>query len=74
LPNNGKGFLKVVNSTIVNLPAVNVQFRQFGETNFLFNAPFVSAVPPYPYTLDVTANVPNIVTNWAGVNKVTSLP
>ncbi len=74
LPNNGKGFLKVVNSTIVNLPAVNVQFRQFGEATFQFNSPFVSAVPPYPYTLDVTASVPNIVTNWSGVNKVTSLP
>ncbi len=74
LPNNGKGFLKVVNSTIVNLPAVNVQFRQFGQTNFLFNAPFVGAVPPYPYTLDATPNVPNIVTNWAGVNKIAILP
>ena len=74
LPNNGKGFLKVVNSTIVNLPAVNVQFHQFGEATFLFNSPFVGAVPPYPYTLDVTASVPNIVTNWSGVNKVTNLP
>jgi pectate lyase len=68
------GIIKVVNSTIVNLPSVNVQFRQFGETNFLFNAPFVGAVPPYPYTLDPTANVPSIVTNWSGVNKVTILP
>ena len=68
------GIIKVINSTIVNLPAVNVQFRQLGETNFLFNAPFVGATPPYPYTMDATANVPNIVTNWSGVNKVTSLP
>lgn len=66
------GIIKVVNSVIVNLPSVNVQFRQFGQTNFLFNAPFVGPNAPYSYTLDPVGNTPNIVTNWAGVGKLTS--
>jgi pectate lyase len=64
------GTVKVVNSTIVNLPGVNVQFRQFGESNFTFNAPFAGPTPPYPYTLDPTGDVPNVVTNQAGVGKI----
>jgi len=64
------GTVKVVNSTIVNLPGANVVFRQYGHSNFLFNAPFRNAAPPYPYTLDPTANVPSIVTNYAGVGKI----
>jgi hypothetical protein len=64
------GTVKVVNSTIVNLPGVNVQFRQFGESNFLFNAPFANRLPPYPYALDATTDVPAIVTNYAGVGKI----
>ncbi len=67
------GIVKVVNSTIVNLPGNNVQFRQFGQTDFMFNAPYVGVVPPYAYTniMDALANVPNVVTNWAGVGKIT---
>jgi len=64
------GTVKVVNSTIVNLPGVNVQFRQFGHSNFTFNAPFAGAAPPYPYTLDAVADVPGIVTNYAGVGRI----
>ena len=64
------GTVKVVNSIIVNLPGVNVQFRQFGESNFLFNAPFAVPAPPYSYQLDPTDDVPNIVTNHAGVGKI----
>ena len=70
----GTGIVKVVSCVISNLPAVNVQFRQFGQSNFLFNAPFVSATPPYSYTnvMHPVSVVPNIVTNWAGVGKLTS--
>jgi hypothetical protein len=64
------GTVKVVNSTIVNLPGVNVAFRQFGESNFMFHAPFASPGPPYPYVLDATADVPAVVTNHAGVGKI----
>ena len=64
------GTVKVVNSTIVNLPGVNVAFRQFGESNFMFHAPFAGSVPPYPYVLDPTADVPAVVTNHAGVGKI----
>ena len=70
----GTGIVKVVSCVISNLPAVNVQFRQFGHSNFLFNAPFVSATPPYSYTnvMHPVSVVPNIVTNWAGTGKLTS--
>jgi hypothetical protein len=27
--------------------------------------------PPYSYTLDAAAQVPNLVTNWAGAGKIT---
>jgi pectate lyase len=66
------GIVKVVNSVIVNLPGVNVQFREFGQTNFVFNAPFAGANIPYSYTnsLDPVANVPSVVTNWAGTGKI----
>jgi pectate lyase len=66
------GIVKVVNSVIVNLPGVNVQFRQFGQTNFVFNAPFAGPNVPYSYTniLDSVENVPSVVTNWAGVGKI----
>jgi pectate lyase len=64
------GTVKVINSVIVNLPGVNVQFRQFGHSNFTFNAPFAGPVPPYPYTLDPVADVPNLVTNHAGVGQI----
>ena len=64
------GIVKVVNSTIVNLPGANVQFRQHGHSNFLFNAPFRGPAPPYAYALDATASVPSIVTNHAGVGKI----
>jgi pectate lyase len=64
------GTVKVVNSIIVNLPGVNVQFRQFGHSNFTFNAPFAGSMPPYVYTLDSVADVPNIVTNFSGVGRV----
>jgi pectate lyase len=64
------GIIKVVNSTIVNLPSVNVTFRQFGQTNFAFNYPFATNQPPYPYILDAAADVPYLVTNYAGVGKV----
>jgi pectate lyase len=63
------GTVKVVNSTIANIPGVNVQFRQYGQSNFLFNAPFAAPTPPYAYTLDAVTNVPSIVTNYAGVGK-----
>jgi hypothetical protein len=57
---------------IANLPGVNVQFRQFGQTNFVFNAPFAGPNVPYPYTnaLDPVANVPSVVTSWAGVGRI----
>jgi pectate lyase len=64
------GTVKVVNCTIANLPGVNVQFRQFGHSNFTFNAPFAGAAPPYPYSLDPVGDVPDIVTNYAGVGKI----
>lgn len=68
------GIVKVVSCVISNLPGVNVQFRQYGQSNFLFNAPFVSATPPYSYTnvMHPVGQVPGIVTNWAGVGKLTS--
>jgi len=74
LPNNGTGVVKVVSCVISNLPGVNVQFRQFGESTFQFNAPFASATPPYNYTnvMHPVSQVPNIVTNWAGTGKLTS--
>jgi hypothetical protein len=62
--------VKVVNSVIVNSPGVNVTFRQFGATNFSFNAPFAAPTPPYAYRLDAVADVPNIVTNHAGAGKI----
>jgi pectate lyase len=64
------GAVKVVNSIIENLPGVNVQFRQFGHVNFSFNAPFAGGAPPYLYTLDPVADVPNVVTNHAGVGRI----
>jgi hypothetical protein len=64
------GTVKVVNSIIENLPGVNVQFRQFGHQNFMFNAPFASASPPYAYTLDPVGAVPGIVTNYAGLGRI----
>ena len=68
------GIVKVVSCVISNLPGVNVQFRQFGQTNFLFNAPFVGATPPYSYTnvMHPVGSTANIVTNWAGTGKLTS--
>ena len=57
------GTVKVVSSIIVNLPGVNVAFREYGAATFGFT-------PPYPYTLDPAADVPNIVTNNAGVAKI----
>ena len=70
----GTGIVKVVSCVISNLPGVNVQFRQYGQSNFLFNAPFVGATPPYSYTnlMHTVGQVPNIVTNWAGTGKLTS--
>jgi pectate lyase len=64
------GTVKVVNSTIVNLPGVAVGFRQYGESNFTFHLPFAGPVPPYPYSLDATHDVPGLVTNHAGVGKI----
>jgi pectate lyase len=64
------GIVKVVNSVIVNLPGVNVQFRQYGQSNFMFNAPFASPTPPYSYTMDAAADVPDVVTNYAGVGRI----
>src|SRR6185503_18260670 len=61
------GTIKVVDSIIVNLPGVNVAFRQFGAATFAFNAPFAGATLPYRYSLDPAAEVPNVVTNHAGV-------
>jgi hypothetical protein len=55
---------------IVNLPGANVQFRQFGHSNFTFHAPFAGSTPPYTYALDPVAEVPGIVTNHAGVGKI----
>jgi pectate lyase len=63
------GTVKVVNCVLTNSPGAN-PFRQFGQASFTFNAPFASAVPPYPYTLTAVTNVPNLVTNCAGVGKV----
>jgi pectate lyase len=57
------GTVKVVNSVIVNLPGVNVAFREYGAATFSFS-------PPYAYTLDPVADVPNIVTNHAGIGKI----
>jgi pectate lyase len=71
---NGGGVgnaLKVVGSVITNSPGN----RGFAETNaatFVFNAPWVTNAPPYSYTLDLVADVPSLVTNWAGVGKLTS--
>src|SRR5688572_23934424 len=64
------GTVKVVDSVIVNLPGVNVAFRQFGAATFAFKAPFAGTTPPYPYVLDPVADVPAIVTNYAGVGKI----
>jgi pectate lyase len=66
----GTGIVKVVNSIIVNLPGVNVSFREHGASTFAFHAPFAGANAPYPYTLDAAADVPSIVTNYAGVGKI----
>jgi pectate lyase len=64
------GTVRVVNSTIENLPGVNVTFRQFGQTTFGFNYPFATNQPPYSYDLDDPGEVPNLVTNYAGVGKL----
>jgi hypothetical protein len=64
------GTVKVVNSTIENLPGVNVTFRQFGQANFAFNYPFATNQAPYPYTLNDPTDVPYLVTNYAGVGKL----
>jgi len=64
------GTVKVVNSRIVNLPGVNVSFREYGASNFTFHAPFAGATPPYNYTLDPVDDVPGIVTNYAGTGKI----
>jgi pectate lyase len=66
----GTGTVKVVNSIIVNAPGGNVSFRQYGAATFTFNPPFASPTPPYSYTLDPVADVPNIVTNYAGTGKI----
>jgi pectate lyase len=66
----GTGIVKVVNSRIVNLPGVNVTFREFGASNFTFNAPFAAPKPPYDYSLDPLADVPGVVTNYAGTGKI----
>ena len=66
----GTGIVRVVNSVIVNRPGEDVQFRERGQSNFLFNAPFAGAVPPYSYSLDPVADVPQTVTNYAGVGKI----
>jgi pectate lyase len=65
--------MKVVNSSIVNSSG-NKGFAQTNQASFSFNAPWVTNAPPYGYTnwLDPLANVPNVVTNWAGVGKITS--
>lgn len=69
--NNGPaGTVKVANSIIVNLPGVNVAFRQQGAATFMFNPPFAASTPPYAYVLDPVADVPNLVTNHAGVGKI----
>jgi hypothetical protein len=47
-----------------------VTFRQFGQTNFAFNYPFATNQPPYPYVLNSLSDVPYLVTNYAGVGKV----
>lgn len=65
------GTIKVVGSVIANSPGAN-GFIQNGAATFVFNAPFVTNQPPYNYALDAVANVPNLVTNWAGVGKLTS--
>jgi hypothetical protein len=67
------GTVKVVNSTILNLPGVNVAFREYGPTNFSFNFPFATNRPPYPYAMDAVADVPSLVTNFAGVGKLNPL-
>jgi pectate lyase len=67
------GIIKVVNGLVVNTSGTtSTNFTQNGQTNFVFNAPFSNSVPPYAYTMDVLTNVPNVVTNWAGVGKITS--
>jgi len=66
------GTIKVANSVITNSPGAN-SFVQNGAATFTFNAPFVTNQPPYNYTLDPVATVPNLVTNWAGVGKLTGL-
>jgi pectate lyase len=65
------GTIKVVNSIITNSPGAN-PFIENGAATFIFNAPFVTNQPPYPYAqvLDPVQNVPNIVTNYAGVGKI----
>lgn len=64
------GIIKVVNSIIENSPGNDVQFRQAGESNFTFNAPFPASLPPYGYTLDPVTEVPLIMTNYTGVGKI----
>jgi hypothetical protein len=64
------GAVKVVNSTIVNLPGVRVAFREYGAADFRFNPPFLTNRPPYSYTLDSVAEVPGLVTNFAGLGKI----
>ena len=68
------GIVKVASCVISNLPGESVAFRQYGQATFQFNAPFVSATPPYSYTnlMHTVGQVPNIVTNWAGTGKLTS--
>jgi pectate lyase len=66
----GTGTVKVASSIIVNRPGVNVVFREWGASNFVFNAPFAAPAPPYAYTLDATTNVPSVVTNYAGTGQV----
>jgi pectate lyase len=71
---NGGGVgnaLKVVNSVITNSPG-NRGFAQTNAATFMLNAPWVTNAPPYLYTLDAVVNVPSVVTNWAGVNKIDS--
>ncbi len=63
--------LKVTGSVITNSPGQH-GFQQLNAATFSFNAPWVTNAPPYSYWLDAVADVPSMVTNWAGVGKLTS--
>jgi len=63
--------LKVTGSVVTNSPN-NHGFAETNALTFSFNAPWVTNAPPYAYSLDPVPAVPGIVTNWAGVRKLTS--